>query len=163
MLRIVRPRRERGSAGDVCMCPKCNEPMLIVEFQGVEVDHCLDCRGTWFDAGELELVVEMADGDPERLHTMLGAEGARASEKRRCPRCRRQLRVLRIGTPPIEIDVCPRRRGDLAGRGRAGGGGAGSLLREQDESPLAEFFGDLFRHELTGQDGGLTDHGSPIR
>lgn len=132
------------------MCPKCNEPLLIVEFQGVEIDHCPDCRGTWFDAGELELVVELAEGDPAQLRTMLDTEGARASEKRCCPRCRRRLRVLKIGTPPIEVDVCPGGEGIWLDAGELAA--VVKQFSAREDTPLAGFFGDLFRHELTGQE-----------
>jgi Zn-finger nucleic acid-binding protein len=34
-------------------CPKCRKSMEIVEYDGVEVDVCNDCRGIWLDKGEL--------------------------------------------------------------------------------------------------------------
>ena len=39
-------------------CPVCRVPGFVVEYQGVELDICPDCNGTWFDRGELELVLE---------------------------------------------------------------------------------------------------------
>ena len=37
-------------------CPHCEEPLVAYELNGVEIDHCLTCRGTWLDAGELEQI-----------------------------------------------------------------------------------------------------------
>ena len=39
-------------------CPVCKEIMIVVEHDKVEVDHCTNCQGVWFDAGELELFLE---------------------------------------------------------------------------------------------------------
>ena len=38
------------------MCPVCKEPMLVLELDTVEIDHCARCGGTWLDAGELERI-----------------------------------------------------------------------------------------------------------
>ena len=32
--------------------------------EGVEIDRCMECRGTWLDAGELELITEFAGAEP---------------------------------------------------------------------------------------------------
>ena len=37
-------------------CPACNLPMMIVEYDGVEIDYCDACGGIWLDAEELELL-----------------------------------------------------------------------------------------------------------
>ena len=46
------------------MCPACKKPMVSFEFEGVEIDRCLECGGTWLDAGELELLTELAGVEP---------------------------------------------------------------------------------------------------
>ena len=46
------------------MCPVCREPMVALQLEGVEIDHCLACRGTWLDAGELEQLAEFSGADP---------------------------------------------------------------------------------------------------
>lgn len=40
------------------ICPVCKEPMVVLELDQVEIDHCINCGGIWFDAGELELLLE---------------------------------------------------------------------------------------------------------
>ena len=37
-------------------CPKCGGDLEEVQFQNVRVDVCPDCKGTWLDAGELEMI-----------------------------------------------------------------------------------------------------------
>lgn len=53
-------RAERGDA----RCPACASEMALlrVERHGdwIELDHCPACRGTWFDAGEIERVKRQA-------------------------------------------------------------------------------------------------------
>ena len=30
-------------------CPKCRAPMIVFEHEGIELDYCVECSGTWFD------------------------------------------------------------------------------------------------------------------
>lgn len=38
-------------------CPLCEIEMRITDRDGVEIDHCPQCRGVWLDRGELEKIV----------------------------------------------------------------------------------------------------------
>ena len=38
-------------------CPACDQAMVILEYQGIELDHCVACGGCWLDAGELGLLL----------------------------------------------------------------------------------------------------------
>lgn len=40
------------------LCPICNVELRLAERQGVEIDHCPQCRGIWLDRGELEKLIE---------------------------------------------------------------------------------------------------------
>src|SRR5512136_2144797 len=89
------------------MCPNCREPLLVVELDGVEVDHCLACHGTWLDSGELELLMERAGLRPRRWDEALQAAGAGKPGTRRCPRCRRKMCVISVGAQPaVAVDRC---------------------------------------------------------
>ena len=35
-------------------CPKCKAAMELVTVANVEVDRCTNCKGLWFDAGEID-------------------------------------------------------------------------------------------------------------
>ena len=40
-------------------CPTCKTVTLVMsERQGVEIDHCPQCRGVWLDRGELDKIIE---------------------------------------------------------------------------------------------------------
>ncbi len=34
------------------ICPKCQNDMEAIEYEGIEVDRCKNCQGIWFDVGE---------------------------------------------------------------------------------------------------------------
>ena len=39
-------------------CPKCGMDLHHIDFAGIELDRCVSCNGTWFDAGEMEQLLE---------------------------------------------------------------------------------------------------------
>ncbi len=39
-------------------CPKCGMDLHPVELHGIKVDVCGGCNGTWFDAGEIEQMLQ---------------------------------------------------------------------------------------------------------
>jgi Zn-finger nucleic acid-binding protein len=97
-------------------CPVCRQDQVIVEWQGVELDLCIDGHGVWFDDGELRQLFAAAGVTDElgaleaRLATMpRGAHGPR----RRCPRCRRRMEHVAapVAPHPVVLDRCPRGHG----------------------------------------------------
>lgn len=50
-------------------CPVCNNPMIVLEFEGVETDYCTDCEGIWLDSGELELFLDDSKDKHELLNS----------------------------------------------------------------------------------------------
>ncbi len=132
------------------MCPVCRKPMLAYELDGVEIDHCVDCSGTWLDAGELEQITELSGASPGPLAAALDAAISGAGTKRRCPRCSRKLRKLDVGADPtVELDRCPRGHGlwfdqgelDTVVRSHAGD--------SDDEGEVARYFARLFESVLS--------------
>ena len=43
-------------------CPNCNETLLMMERNHIEIDYCPSCRGVWLDKGELDKMLEYAGG-----------------------------------------------------------------------------------------------------
>ncbi|MEN3746506.1 zf-TFIIB domain-containing protein [Sphingomonas sp. HF-S3] len=39
-------------------CPVCRTNLVMAERQGIEIDHCPNCRGIWLDRGELDKIIE---------------------------------------------------------------------------------------------------------
>ena len=33
-------------------CPKCGMDLIEIDFKGMKIDECADCRGMWLDTGE---------------------------------------------------------------------------------------------------------------
>lgn len=98
----------RFSHGINQVCPKCHEPLVAFELEGVEIDCCVECRGAWLDAGELELIAEMAGVVSGPLTEALRRARGSVQGKRRCPRCGRKLREIHVGQDePLVLDRCP--------------------------------------------------------
>lgn len=38
--------------------PSCKTDLTIAERQGIEIDHCPQCRDVWLDRGELNKIIE---------------------------------------------------------------------------------------------------------
>jgi Zn-finger nucleic acid-binding protein len=129
------------------VCPVCNEPMVSYWFEGVEIDRCLECGGTWLDAGELELLVELAGYDPRELVAKLCAATRLRRGERRCPRCPRRLEVIEVGDDEkIEIDRCPIEHGLWLDRNEMEAVIATSI--EADAGAVARYFAELYRSDL---------------
>ncbi len=39
-------------------CPNCNETLLMMERNQIEIDYCPSCRGVWLDKGELDKMLD---------------------------------------------------------------------------------------------------------
>lgn len=103
-------------------CPTCRSPMLVVEYDGIELDHCPRCEGTWFDSDELALLFDGA-GDAVGRELDFAAitelpDAATDEASRRCPRCRKRMRKVDIGPGgKVLVDVCGRGHGLWFDRG----------------------------------------------
>ncbi len=82
-------------------CPVCCVPTYVVEHDQIELDLCPDCQGIWFDAGELELLLESDDAP---FQTAAGTDEA----SRPCPLCDKKMNKVNIGPyKRVLIDSCP--------------------------------------------------------
>jgi Zn-finger nucleic acid-binding protein len=133
------------------MCPGCGAPLIIFELHGVEVDYCPACGGTWLDAGELEQIAAVSGAPTARLAEALRRAREGGKGQRRCPRCRRRMRALQVGeAAPVTLDRCPAGHGLWFDRGELE-----SVIRqcgEGEHGAVGRFFGELFRHELGGDE-----------
>jgi hypothetical protein len=89
--------------------------MIVLEYHSIELDYCNNCRGVWFDSGELELLLKSQGlQEPEAfLDGILNSrEAASSEEKRNCPICGRKMKKTAIGgQPEILTDACRNNHG----------------------------------------------------
>jgi len=68
-------------------CPKCRADMEQVEVQGVQIDRCTDCRGLWFDPGEIELLRNRKAAVEIDIGDVATGKLKNTIDRYRCPRC----------------------------------------------------------------------------
>ena len=88
-------------------CPVCQDAMVVLELDEVEIDHCLTCGGIWLDAGELELLLDSESDRAAVLNSFRCAEPS-PEKPRRCPICLKAMeKVLCAGRRgPVRLDRC---------------------------------------------------------
>lgn len=135
------------------MCPVCRQPMAAFELEGVEIDRCVGCGGTWLDAGELETIAELAGVASEEMGEALAGSTHGGRSTRRCPRCRRKLREILFGKQhAVPIERCPWGHGLWFDRGEMQ-----AVIRsfaDGEEGIVGRFFADLFHSEYESKEGG---------
>jgi len=97
------------------ICPVCKYDMIVVEYQNIELDYCNNCKGVWFDSGELKLLLKSQGLEEPKafFEGILDSQEAVSSEKKRnCPVCGHKMKKIAIGVQSeILIDVCRDKHG----------------------------------------------------
>ncbi len=44
-------------------CPIDSATLVMTDRSGVEIDYCPECRGVWLDRGELDKIIDRAEGE----------------------------------------------------------------------------------------------------
>lgn len=135
------------------ICPTCKSDMIVVEHSNIELDYCTNCRGVWFDSGELELLMESMEMEsPNQLFGDIvnSPEAASTEKKRKCPLCGHKMKKTIIGEQPeILIDVCQQGDGLWFD-----GGEVGQLIKQMLGKPskkggpqqqVITFLGEVFQ------------------
>lgn len=84
-------------------CPRCQAHTLqAVQLKDppVEIDRCSDCGGLWFDARELEMIMDVA---VKELAIPSGAEKSGLA----CPRDGEVLYAYNYPQTDVTVDMCP--------------------------------------------------------
>jgi len=81
-------------------CPRCNEPLFIVERGGEFLDVCRECHGIWFDPTELEDL--MGKGSPVEL--LIRITDQLKGEGLLCPVCDKKMVTKEIYD--VYVDLC---------------------------------------------------------
>jgi Zn-finger nucleic acid-binding protein len=119
-------------------CPVCKKPMVILEYQNVELDFCVTCHGCWLDKGELGLILNGRMELPNDWTLV-----AERKSSRKCPRCGGRMREGNLAGTGVDVDVCANQHGLWFDRGELhdvvkSRGGAKSA------EPLAQFIAEVF-------------------
>lgn len=94
-------------------CPLCSDSQMItLELDCVEVDFCLQCKGIWLDAGELEMLLGQASRAEEMLNSFRPAD-IKDESPRKCPICLKKMQKIDISNAdePLIIDKCGHNHG----------------------------------------------------
>lgn len=92
-------------------CPVCEEPMIVLELDEVEIDYCISCGGIWLDAGELELLLENSK-EKDNLISSFALDKDSKENPRKCPICLKKMEKILCGTDmKISIDKCRNNEG----------------------------------------------------
>jgi len=86
--------------------------MIVVEYKKIELDYCTNCRGVWFDEGELNLFLSTSRKSGSSLTAGDFTEIESNEKKVKCPICNTKMIKSNIKEcPDITIDVCHRNHG----------------------------------------------------
>ena len=120
-------------------CPVCkNEPMLTLELSGIEIDHCLKCKGIWLDTGELELLLGNSAQTEEFLQNF--QENKHSPEKAvKCPICGKKMEKV-DAAENIVIDRCRKGHGIWFDQGEL----EEVIKAETQNSKVLELLKDMF-------------------
>ena len=92
-------------------CPKCKNPLIILELGDIETDYCLECGGIWFDKGELELLLNSEKATSELLNHF-NKDTTIKEKPVTCPICKKRMNKVYVdGNDRIIIDECPNGHG----------------------------------------------------
>ncbi|MDF1561955.1 MAG: zf-TFIIB domain-containing protein [Deltaproteobacteria bacterium] len=76
------------------VCPGCQSLMQVLQLETAEVDYCLFCGGTYFDRGEIELILEHP----------LPLTGSGRGLGRQCARCEdTPMGAANLGVVPVDL------------------------------------------------------------
>jgi hypothetical protein len=51
-------------------CPKCGIDLIEIDFKGMKMDECAECRGMWLDSGEFDALAKLEKPVLERLFSV---------------------------------------------------------------------------------------------
>jgi Zn-finger nucleic acid-binding protein len=88
------------------ICPVCDQLMIVLELNKVEIDYCPSCEGIWLDSGELELLLQDSSSKTNLLNSFQKAKRTK-ERKYRCPICSINMAKVNVGGEhQVLIDKC---------------------------------------------------------
>ena len=89
-------------------CPHCTDEVLIsIEYEQVEVDYCIVCKGIWLDVHEIELLLGGEEAAQAYLSVGTPCEAPPGEAIRKCPERDKDLTKEQTSSdPPVVFDHC---------------------------------------------------------
>jgi hypothetical protein len=116
--------------------------MVVLELNHVEIDYCLDCNGTWLDAGELELLLEDRQL-VEALLSQLNENQNLDKSNRKCPICSKKMELISLhGKADVVLDRCRRGHGLWFDKGELEQ--VISIFDKEDHHKVLRYLKDIF-------------------
>lgn len=129
-------------------CPVCDELMIVLELEEIEIDYCTSCEGIWLDGGELDLLLEEVS-EKEELLSSFKVDDSSSEEKIRCPICVKKMEKILVGSGnKILLDRCKNHHGLWFNRGELYE--VVKLGSIDDENKILTLLKEIFKHKLTG-------------
>ena len=101
-------------------CPKCNSGFETVSYDGIKIDRCMECKGLWFQTGELSQLrddIWMADYIIDDGDEKVGRKFDRINAIH-CPECDADMRQeFDAEQPHIVYETCPEGHGTFLDAG----------------------------------------------
>lgn len=96
------------------LCPRCSEVLKTHLIHTVEIDECLQCRGTWFDQAELRKAKDAVEPDLRWMDFDIWKHEDRlrvSSTALQCPKCNVRMAAITYGGTGVEVDYCSQCQG----------------------------------------------------
>lgn len=96
-------------------CPNCDGKLSEEKYEGVEIDVCSSCKGSWLDEGEISQIIEIkevkfsSDFTKEVLRSeFAGIPKVETDTIKKCPHCSGPMTAVNFAySSGIVIDRCP--------------------------------------------------------
>jgi Zn-finger nucleic acid-binding protein len=156
------------------ICPACKQEMIVVEYEQIELDICVSCRGVWFDGEELDLLLDSLDFLDLKVTDLFRPPSGKTKEKaRRCPYCRGKMEKVQTGPADkdVTIDRCSKGHGlwfdggeldtvinSLQRPAATDKPDGGDAEPDKAQGGVGSFLADVL---LTGEEKGTDENGGP--
>ena len=123
-------------------CPKCKALMHLIEYHGISVDRCSQCKGLWFDMLEHEHLKAIEGSESIDIEDPEARQLGQLKDDRipiDCPVCKMPLlRMVDRDQPHIWYEACATCYGVFFDAGE---------FRDYKEKTVLDFFRDLVAKE----------------
>ena len=91
--------------------------MLVIEYERIEINHCISCGAVWLDSGELEMLLKTDDTNAKIQSLFERAEHVK-EKKLRCPKCMAKMHKAWVNPgKSVLVDICRNGHGFWLDRG----------------------------------------------